>query len=344
MKQRSYSLDIIRILACFMVVLMHSPLPAENANGPFLVALSYFTAPCIGLFFMVSGALLLPVKMDYFTFLKRRLSKIIIPTLIWTAIYLSLNIYFSQSEIGIIHSVLSIPFSAQGNGVLWFIYTLIGLYLLAPILSGWINIATDRELKFVLLLWVITLCYPLISLFADVNTSTTGILYYFTGYAGYFLLGYALKSGRLKISLGLPLMLSLTGVGLLLAIKRYSIEFDFYSLFGYESIIVCALCCAYWIMLEKITSYAFRRKLRYLFGGGITLCVSKLSNLSFGVYLMHILIMRYWLWKTDWVQVIQSYILQTIVIAVATIIITIAICWMLARTPLANILIGYRRR
>lgn len=57
MRQRDTSLDLIRIIACTMVVLMHSPMPTENANGLLLSSLSYFTAPCIGLFFMVSGAL-----------------------------------------------------------------------------------------------------------------------------------------------------------------------------------------------------------------------------------------------------------------------------------------------
>lgn len=60
MKERDLSLDIIRIIACVMVVIMHSPMPSSRANGLFLSSLSYFTAPCIGLFFMVSGALLLP--------------------------------------------------------------------------------------------------------------------------------------------------------------------------------------------------------------------------------------------------------------------------------------------
>lgn len=176
-------------------------MPSANANGPFLAMLIYFTAPCIGLFFMVSGALLMPVKMDYFTFLKRRLAKVVIPTLVWTAIYLGLNIYYSQFEINILHSIASIPFTPQGNGVLWFMYTLIGLYLLAPILSNLVATATDKELKFVLLLWAITLCYPLLKYGADLNPSTSGIRYCFTGYAGYFLLGYALKSGRLRIQI-----------------------------------------------------------------------------------------------------------------------------------------------
>lgn len=45
---RDYSLDIIRIVACAMIVLMHSPHPASNAgNGLLLVLISYLTAPGI---------------------------------------------------------------------------------------------------------------------------------------------------------------------------------------------------------------------------------------------------------------------------------------------------------
>ena len=59
-KQRDLSLDLLRIVACVMVVMMHSPIPSDNSDGIILSSLSYFTAPCIGLFFMVSGALILP--------------------------------------------------------------------------------------------------------------------------------------------------------------------------------------------------------------------------------------------------------------------------------------------
>ena len=63
MKQRDLSLDLLRIVACVMVVMMHSPIPSDNSDGIILSSLSYFTAPCIGLFFMISGALILPPQL-----------------------------------------------------------------------------------------------------------------------------------------------------------------------------------------------------------------------------------------------------------------------------------------
>lgn len=63
-KIRIVYLDILRVLACCMIVMMHSPHPNAGNPGALLVPLFFITAAGIGLFFMVSGALLLPVKTD----------------------------------------------------------------------------------------------------------------------------------------------------------------------------------------------------------------------------------------------------------------------------------------
>jgi len=51
---RNATLDLLRVIAMMMIVLMHSPMPG-SASGVVLAGLSYVTAPGIGLFFMVSG-------------------------------------------------------------------------------------------------------------------------------------------------------------------------------------------------------------------------------------------------------------------------------------------------
>lgn len=66
MNQRIIYLDVIRIIACMMVIIMHAPIPGADAegHGPFLVLISYLTVPCVPLFFMVSGSLLLPCRKE----------------------------------------------------------------------------------------------------------------------------------------------------------------------------------------------------------------------------------------------------------------------------------------
>ena len=205
---RDYSIDIVRILACLVVVLMHSPYPTHDANSNLYGAISFYTSPCIGLFFMISGTLMLPVHHEMCVFLQKRLKKIVIPTLIWTIVYIIL-FYSSQRSDNLLITLLSIPFSVQGHGVLWFMYTLVGLYLLAPIISPWLKENRKHEIELVLALWGLTLFYPVVDRWLLVNEDVTGVLYYFSGYAGYFLLGYYIKNlnGHIKKSILLPLFM-----------------------------------------------------------------------------------------------------------------------------------------
>ncbi len=227
---RVLSYDCLRILACVMIVCMHSPLPGNEGNGLFLSSLSYMTAPSIGLFFMVSGALLLPIKMGTSSFLKRRFMKVAIPAAVWTLFYLVCNAWL-RDETFTLRSLLSLPFSAQGNPVLWFIYTLLGLYLLVPVLSRWLENCSRRELEFYICLWGISLCYPLLQLAVDINTSNTGILYYFTGYVGYFIMGYYCRTypERLSFQWLLPAMMVVVAVPAIF--KLQGVHVDFYAVF-----------------------------------------------------------------------------------------------------------------
>lgn len=110
MKERNYNYDIMRIIACIMIICMHAPMPSEHANPLFLNASGYFTAPGLCLFFVISGALLLPIKTDTFSFLKKRLGKVVMPTLCFTVLYLLLGAA-SGTDVNWMKSICSIPFS-----------------------------------------------------------------------------------------------------------------------------------------------------------------------------------------------------------------------------------------
>lgn len=322
---RDRGLDVVRLIACILVVIMHSPMPSDSADGLFLSSLSYITAPCIGLFFMVSGALLLPVKLPMFDFLKRRFGKIIVPTLVWTAIYLCNRIYFTGTTDGIMRSICSIPFAPQGHGVLWFMYTLAGLYLIAPVISPWLANAQKREIEFILLLWAVTLCYPLLSLGLEVNTSASGILYYFTGYAGYFLLGYYMRRWPDAISWRILLPLSAISIAAPALCRLQGWHIDFYALFWYLSIFVAILC----VIIYRFCCQYLNR-----------LNVTKVARYSFGIYLCHILIMRSFLWHVPFIEQIPSYPVQTVTVAAATFTLALALSWLLSRLPYGKYITG----
>ena len=332
MKQRNYNYDIMRVLACIMIICMHAPMPTVAANGIILSSISYFTAPGLCLFFVISGSLLLPIKTNTKTFLKKRLGKVIMPTLVFTILYISLN-YFINEKPDILRSILSIPFSAQGHGVLWFMYTLLGLYLISPIISKWLDAATKKEVEFYLLLWVITLCYPILKLFVNINEGDTGVLYYFSGYVGYFVLGYYLRKHPDAITLKKLIIPDIIAIIAPVICKIRHIEVDFYSMFWYLSIFVALLCTTIYVLINKV-----KIKNEKIIG-----IFQLISNLSFGIYLIHIAVMRFFIWKLDFIININNYIIQWIMVVGLTFIISCSIAYIISLLPFGDYIIGYKK-
>ena len=316
-----------------MIVLMHSPIPNENANGFFLSSLSYLSAPGIGLFFMISGALLLPIQSGTKYFFKKRFIKIVIPALFWSLFYLGIETIFTGNPIEI-RTILSIPFSTQGNPVLWFIYTLVGLYLLSPILSKWLLVTSIREIKFYLGLWGITLCFPILNYFVSINTSNTGILYYFSGYVGYFILGYYLRTYPDRISWMILVPALLASLACPIICKLCQIKVNFYDLFWYLSIFVVIQCVFWWKLLYSEKQINIDSKiLRY---------ITELSKMTFGIYLVHIFIMRNILWHWDVLLSINNYYLQTAIIMILSFFLSTVCTYLISLLPKAEYIIGYK--
>lgn len=325
-EQRDYRLDLLRVIAISMIVLMHSPNPDSNNPSFFSASMSYVTASGLVLFFMISGSLLLGTKLSAIEFIKRRFSKILYPTLFWTVAYLMVS-YLAQPTEGtiIIRKIVSIPFSAQGHGVLWFIYTLAGLYLLAPILSRWLRSATKKEIEFYLSLWVLTLAYPYLDFVVDLNESETGILYYFTGYVGYFILGYYLKN---HYRYRLWQVLAAFSISVLIPVTLYSTgtEFDFNSMLGYLSLPVASMAFCWYVLVMRTPN----KRIAF---------IGQASKLSFGVYFVHILIMKQVIWKLD-VITEWSGVSQILTIALITIFFSYIFSWLISRLPYSKFIIG----
>lgn len=325
--KRDYRLDLLRVISITMIVFMHTPRPG-SAPGYVLSGLSYFTSPGLVLFFMISGALLLGNTMSSTKeFLKHRLSKVVFPTLFWTFFYLAYSAIsansFNAKELMV--NVLSIPFSAQGHGVLWFMYTLVGLYLLTPILSKWLKKASKHEIEFYLLLWVITLVYPYLTLVLEINESDTGILYYFAGYAGYFLLGYYLyryycfKVWHIIVAFVVYMMAPMAYFGA-------HCDFDFHSMCCYLSLPIASMAFMWFVLVKRLPD--FRHVL-----------LGQLSKLSFGVYLIHIFVLRSVLWRVDLICNLPD-IVQILVFAISTIMISYFVSWLISRLSFSKYIVG----
>jgi len=190
--QISY-LNYLRFGAILMVILLHC-VSGFVANSHYFLLPSYkliLAANEIGragvpLFFMMSGYLILrdPRTMDFASFYRRRLRRILPALIIWNAIYCvhyhkDISTFLAES----IH---------QGCAYhLWFLYTLSGIYLFAPFLKQIVDRCTRKQLWWLLVL--ISFAGTLRPLF---NLATPFYLYLFPslteGYISYFLFGYLL--------------------------------------------------------------------------------------------------------------------------------------------------------
>ena len=91
-------LDVLRLCAIFMVICIHcsdpfnvSPEAADSNSGVLICGehfMALFLRPCVPLFVMITGILLLPVKMSFEDFYKKRLLRIAVPFLLWSVLYI----------------------------------------------------------------------------------------------------------------------------------------------------------------------------------------------------------------------------------------------------------------
>lgn len=336
MKKRLEYIDTLRVLACFLVILTHSAMPAVNStDGIWYFSYSFVSSPSSELFLALSGAVLLPVKVSMKEFYKRRFLKLLPPVLFWSVLIILIYILLGKASVedGII--TLSQIFIKPVIGVYWFIYVIIGLYLLAPIISKWLIDASQRQVEFFLLLWSFNLIMPYINLFIPNIFQQTGshywMLNYFGGFLGYWMLGYYLR--RFPILIGLN--------------KRFitiSILFFCYCLFiGFMKInnqnvgeyidnlqIGSALgVILLFTIIQNLTHIPNR----------IQSLIALIAKYSFGIYLVHIIIARELVWRL-FEHMRFSPLLETPTIAFISLILSFFVLYFLSKLPFGKYITG----
>ena len=332
-------MDAVRVVAVLMVLVIHSPLPTGEHNV-FLSIYNYMSAPTIGLFFMISGALLLPLK-DSSTkvFYTKRLSKIGFPLIVWSLFYILVHTGTDDlSFTYFVEQVMLIPFTPV-EGVLWFVYTLIGLYLLAPIITPWLKQTSQKELLFVLSLWVVTLIFPYINVFLpgfyNVTGSITNSFFYFSGYLGYFLMGYYLKQYPIKFTsfnliVGMLVFLVIVVFipGLIYLNPSENIENSL--VYNYLTINIALMSIVIYVGIQKI-NFCFSVFNKVLV---------EISKMSFGIYLLHIFILRDVVWQWFNMVYVINPAFQIPLMAILTLLVSYMIIKLISILPGSKYIIG----
>lgn len=316
-------LDVVRFIAMFTVVCCHctDPFNFYPGTAPNIGEIKLWGAiygsvlrPCVPLFVMITGALLLPVRSDASTFYKKRIPRVFYPFLIWSVLYnlfpwitglLGLNPQIildffpyageevmQQSFSVSLEYILMIPFNFSILAVhMWYIYLLIGLYLYLPVFSAWVEKASERAKLMFLLAWGITLLLPYYYQFVSnylwgtCSWNSFGMLYAFAGFNGYLLLGHYLKnlewSLKKTLAIGIPMFavgyaVTFLGFRHITALPEYTDEM-LELFFTYCSLNVVMMTIPVFMLAKKVKVNSERMKKAL---ANLTVC-------GFGIYMIH---------------------------------------------------------
>jgi surface polysaccharide O-acyltransferase-like enzyme len=86
---------------------------------------------CVPLFVVASSYLQFPLHYSTGEFFKRRAVRILLPMAFWTLVY---ALVWGEPVANLKGLLLNFNYAA---GHLWFVYMLIGIYLIMPLLSPW---------------------------------------------------------------------------------------------------------------------------------------------------------------------------------------------------------------
>lgn len=314
--------DILRFFAMFMVVMVHG---GDSFNfGPppeFQEQYEWWGAfygsmlrPCVPLFTMMTGLLLLPIRDSMPTFYKKRIPRIMIPFLIWSIIYClypwfvglcggtsaNVNQIFpfaptpDLSLTAALQWCALIPVNFSPYGVhMWYVYMLVGLYLFMPIFSAWVTQASEKAKFFILCVWLFTTLFPYstyitdLPLFGVCAWNGFQTFYYFGGFIGYLLLGHWLvRNNHMNWKQTLSVAIPLFAIG-------FAVTFiGFRHIWAQRPNITDAQMELFWtfnsmnVVMQTVAVFIVCQKLRINIPWVKTL-LADMAKFGFGIYLVH---------------------------------------------------------
>ena len=292
--------DILRIVAIFFVVAVH--LSAMHWADVDVDSRAWFAFNLycttgkwsVPIFVMISGALFLGRDTDIHTILKKNVARIATVFLFWSGCYALVDLVFR-------HAPLSVVFSQfiTGHYHLWFLYMIVGLYLLIPLLRPIVK-SESLTRYFLLLALIFTFLLPQLALFTSFVSPQLSMViktvsmytycYFPLGFTVYFIGGFylsrrdfSLKEEIVLYSVGILAFLFSIFAPVVHAKAQGAPSAVFYN---YDSLNVLLTSVPIFVFAKQHLNLSSSRE-----GGGrqakALAFIRKLSKYSFGVYLVH---------------------------------------------------------
>lgn len=315
-KERIYFLDYVRVLACLMVMLVHASenfylcAAADAPAGEMVDVVSKITTEdarlwvslidgfcrmSVPLFMITSAYLLCPMKegQSWGSFFRRRALRIIPPMVVFLVLYSVLPLLWGgTSQEQAWSDFLYIPLNFPGAaGHMWFLYPLLSVYLLIPILSPWLRHATKRQEQFFLVLFVLSTTLPFFNrfgmqVFGQVWWNPYHALFPFAGYIGYLVLGHYIRfhidwQKAKRLAVGIPCVL----MGAAATILSFYLQIDLGQEQAPTEVEIGWCFCTPNVILLTFGMFLIMSGINKPTAG--YKLVQDISKLSYGMYLMH---------------------------------------------------------
>lgn len=206
MKKREINYDYLRALSCIAIIMLHVSGSywgaVDTGNLEFLVMAVYngLTRFAVPVFIMLSGAFVLDVsKENTITKCLRRFGKLVLNFYLWSAFFAFQGIGIKLLTGKVVTDELwktSLQRFLWGHHHMWFVFLILGFYILVPILRT--IVANKSITEYFLLLWIgFRFIIPTISVWINWYLLDNWIahlnLNILIGYLGYFILGYYIR-------------------------------------------------------------------------------------------------------------------------------------------------------
>ena len=325
-KNRNISLDLLKVLACIGVVLLHTTIGGFKETGSWNLStyLYYLGTYSIPLFFMVNGYLLLGKREITYSYILQKVKWILITVSSWSVIIWLFKRDFTVNPIKkIVGSLIQKGYFFQ----FWFFGALILIYMCLPILKKFLN--SKRSYLYILsVLLVIGLIFELTNIVLQMPIQTYIIQTFrlWTWFFYYLLGGFIAQfnkdiiKNRFKIWMKAVVVLLLLISPVILFFIAKTTYHNLFAEYFYDILFVKVVSLGIFLTILTLTLNEKRSG-----------CIVSLSNQTMGVFIIHTYIMKVWEKLFDF-NFVGSYLLFVIF----TLSVSFIIVGMLMKIPYFN--------
>lgn len=328
----------MRAIACVAIVVLHMFASASilfggqikimtNAWSRAASNIMMWAVPC---FVMVTGALLLDKnkKLTYQKLFKKYILRVFAALLICCVTFRFFDMFMDgeKAGIGILISALTEMLTGTGWSHLWYLYLLIGLYIMMPFYKKIAEFSGKFDIKYLLAVYILFMSVLPLTYIWNVNSGF--YIHVSTIYPFYLFCGYAIHRGMVRANKWITLSAVLVSTCLIIVftVIRWTRNLEVLeTLWGYSSILVVVQAVGIFTLFDQIN------------GSGqswIGKLLLKIDECSFGIYLIHMIFIRLILRYINFNPYTGNELINFSLLIIGTFAVSYLCTWILKKIPI----------